>query len=299
MPTDLNPDYSEKCDSDMLVSILTPSLNQRIWLADNLASIAAQSYRAIEQIVIDGGSTDGTVALLTAGSSHRLIWESEPDRGQSHALNKALAKSSGEIIGWVNADDGYIDRRSVEWVVACFRQHPDIDVVYGHSLLIGPTNTVLQVLWTPPYARLLTHYVTPFYQPAVFIRRSVLADGFVDESLDFVMDFDLWRRLWGEHRFRRIPLFVGLERHQPYRKVYSPAYRQERAEYFARYIPERDRLAHRLARMAFAATERLTGLVMEEHVRRAIEPTLDFCWPPARRLWQTQLARNRAGLDFD
>ena len=283
----------------MLVSILTPSLNQHTWLADNLASVAAQTYPAIEQVVMDGGSTDGSVEHLAANRSHALVWESEPDRGQSHALNKALAKSAGEIIGWVNVDDGYVDRRSVECAVDCFSRHPDVDVVYGHSLLVGPDNTVLQVLWAPPYLHRLTDFVTPFYQPAVFFRRSILEAIFVDESLHYVMDFDLWRRLWATHRFRRIPLFVGLERHQPNRKVYSAAYRQERATYFERYVPERHQLSHRLVRSAFAAFERLAGVLVEEHARRSIDPTLDFFWPPARRLWRTQLARNRADLEFE
>lgn len=283
----------------MLVSILTPSLNQSAWLPDNLASVAAQTYPSIEQVVMDGGSTDGSVELLAATRSHPLVWESEPDRGQSHALNKALAKSSGEIIGWINADDGYVDRRAVERAVDCLARNPAVDVVYGHSLLVGPTNTVLQVLWAPPYLLRLTDFVTPFYQPAIFFRRSALETGFVDETLHYVMDFDLWRRLWNAHRFQRIPLYVGLERHQPGRKVYSAAYLRERAGYFASYLPDRGRLENRLVRSSYAATERLAGLVASERARRSIDPAVELTWPPARRLVRTQLALNRAELGFD
>jgi glycosyltransferase involved in cell wall biosynthesis len=283
----------------MLVSILTPSLNQRAWLLDNLASVVAQTYPAVEQIVVDGGSDDGSVELLASARSHTLRWVSEPDRGQSHALNKALTMSAGDIIGWVNADDGYADRRAVERAVACFVRHPEIDVVFGHSLLIGPANQVLQVLWAPPYLSRLTRYVTPFYQPSVFFRRPALEAGFVDESLHYVMDFDLWRRLWDSYRFRRIPLFIGLERHQPNRKVYSAAYRQERAGYFARHLPERDRMVDRLVRASYVGTERLAGIAVSERVRRTIDPTIALSWPPARRLVQTQLALNRADLGFD
>ena len=221
----------------MLVSILTPSLNQCRWLPDNLASVARQTYGDTEHVVFDGGSTDGTVELLAETQWPGVRWTSEPDRGQSHALNKALAASSGKIIGWVNADDGYVDRRSVERAVECFGKYPEVDVVYGHSLMVGPNNTVLQVLWAPPYVQRLTRYVTPFFRPGVFFRRTVIEALFVDEGLHFVMDFDLWRRLWPVATFRRIPLFVGLERHQPDRKVYSEAYRLERAEYFAEHVP--------------------------------------------------------------
>ena len=283
----------------MLVSILTPSLNQVRWLPDNLASVARQTYGDIEHVVIDGGSTDGSVELLAAQSWPGLRWTSEPDRGQSHALNKALSASSGAIIGWVNADDGYVDRRSVERAVGCFRRYPEVDVVYGHSLMVGPTNTVLQVLWAPPFSPRLTQYVTPFFQPAVFFRRTVLDALFVDEGLHFVMDFDLWRRLWPVATFRRIPLFVGLERHQPDRKVYSEAYRLERADYFAEHVPGRNRFANRFVRSSYAVAERAVGIPMAERARRSIEPAIDLRWPESRRLWRTQLVLQRETLPSD
>ncbi len=280
----------------MLVSILTPSLNQREWLADNLQSVARQSYAQIEHVVMDGGSVDGSVEVLAAHSRPGLIWVSEPDAGQSHALNKALAASAGEIVGWINADDGYIDRRAVELAVDCFKRFPDVDVVYGHSLLVGPTNTVLQVLWAPPYSHALSGYVTPFFQPAVFFRRTVLAAGFVDESLDYVMDFDLWRRLRETATFQRIPIFVGLERHQPGRKVYSAAYRTERAAYFQANLPERDQWRYRGMRMTYAAFERGSGIAASILAERAIDPAVDLRWPPLFRLWRTQLALHRNEL---
>jgi glycosyltransferase involved in cell wall biosynthesis len=283
----------------MLVSILTPSLNQRTWLADNLASVAAQTYPVIEHIVIDGGSTDGSVELLAGSESRSLVWESAPDRGQSHALNKALSKSSGHIIGWINADDGYVDRRAVQRVVQCFASNHEIDVVYGHSLTVGPENDVLQVLWAPPFISRLTEFVTPFYQPALFFRRPVLETGFVDESLHYVMDFDLWRRLWSRFRFQRISSFVGMERHQPGRKVYTAHYRRERADYFAAHLPQRDDFPNKVVRSGYVATERVMGMVSSERVRRSIDPAIELSWPPARRRVRTQFARDRAALGFE
>jgi glycosyltransferase involved in cell wall biosynthesis len=250
-------------------------------------------------VVIDGGSTDGSVDLLAKTSWPGVRWSSEPDRGQSHALNKALAVSSGEIIGWVNADDGYVDRRAVERAVECFARYPEIDVVYGHTLMVGPSNTVLQVLWAPPYLHGLSGFVTPFFQPAVFIRRALLTASFVDESLHYVMDFDLWRRLRETADFRRIPLFVGLERHQPGRKVYSAAYRAERTAYFQSQLPERDRWTARAMRISYAGLERAAGIGVSEWARRGIEPTIELYWPPSRQLWKTQLALRRDSLPFD
>jgi glycosyltransferase involved in cell wall biosynthesis len=118
--------------NEPLVSILTPSFNQARWLVDTLQSVARQTYPHIEHIVMDGGSTDGTVDLLTHAGS-RVTWKSEPDRGQSHALNKALAASTGEIIGWINSDDAYYDVDAVAAVAQCFARHPEVDVVYGHA----------------------------------------------------------------------------------------------------------------------------------------------------------------------
>lgn len=283
----------------MLVSILTPSLNQGRWLADNLASVGRQTHGAIEHVVIDGGSSDGSVELLATATWPGVRWSSEPDRGQSHALNKALAASSGEIVGWVNADDGYADRRSVERAVDCFARNPEVDVVYGHSLMVGPTNRVLQVLWAPPSVQWLTQYVTPFFQPAVFFRRDALRASFVDESLHFVMDFDLWRRLRETAMFRRIPLFVGLERHQAGRKVYSAAYRAERAAYFDAYVPERDRWGARAVRMSYAGMERAAGVVASGWARKSIEPAIELDWPTSRRLWRTQMVVQRETLPVD
>src|SRR5712671_7361166 len=90
-----------------LVSVLTPSFNQAGWLADNLRSVAAQTYPSVEHVVMDGGSSDSSIELLERHERAGLTWRSERDRGQSHALNKAFALSSGEIIGWLNSDDAY------------------------------------------------------------------------------------------------------------------------------------------------------------------------------------------------
>src|SRR5713226_6394238 len=116
--------------SSKLVSILTPSFNQARWLADNLRSVTNQTYPHIEHIIMDGGSTDSSVEILKkAGPNVR--WRSEPDRGQSHALNKAFAESRGEVIGWLNSDDAYFTPTAVAEAVQVFERCPDVNVVYG------------------------------------------------------------------------------------------------------------------------------------------------------------------------
>jgi len=201
-----------------LVSVLTPSYNQAAWLADNLRSVACQTYPNIEHIVMDGGSTDASVDILReAGDS--VTWSSEPDRGQSHAINKAFAASTGEIIGWINSDDAYFDCRVVEDVVAYFVAHPEVDLVYGHCLQITEDGHIIQVLWAPPFDPDALKVVNQLMQPSTFIRRSALSEPMLDESFHFAMDYELWLRLAARgHRFGRLNRITAIDRHQPERK---------------------------------------------------------------------------------
>lgn len=132
-----------------LVSVLTPSYNQGRYLRDCLISVERQTYDAIEHVVYDGCSTDDSLAVLHDASS-RVQWVSEPDEGQSDALNRAFESSSGEILGWLNADDGYADRPAVEWAVREFCARPDLDARFGHTLFVNESKTVLQVRAAPP-----------------------------------------------------------------------------------------------------------------------------------------------------
>lgn len=213
-----------------LVSVLTPSYNQGQYIGDCIASVANQTYPTIEHVVCDGGSIDSTLDVLRRAPSH-VKWSSEPDRGQSHALNKALATSNGEIIGWLNSDDAYADRRAVEAAVRAFKEDPHLGVVYGHGLLLGEGNRVLQFIWAPPYLDCLMNRMTPFVQPSVFFRRDVLPRPFVREDLHYVMDYDLWRRLRSVTKFGRLHAIVGLDRHQPGRKTQTLGYPVERDAY--------------------------------------------------------------------
>jgi len=201
-----------------LVSILTPSFNQARWLHDTLRSVACQTYPAIEHIVMDGGSTDGSIGVLEAAGDS-VTWRSEPDRGQSDAINKAFSASHGEIIGWINSDDAYFDCDVVADVVAQFQAHPDVDVVYGHAAQVDEEGTIIWMVWTPPFSRRVLRIVNFIGQPVAFIRRSALTEPMLDESYHFTMDYELWLRLDREgHRFRHIDRIVAVDRHQRERK---------------------------------------------------------------------------------
>ena len=202
-----------------LVSILTPSFGQARWLEDNLRSVEAQTYGPIEHIVMDGGSTDGSVGILERRSRDRLIWSSEPDDGQSHAINRAYARSSGEIIGWINSDDAYFSRDAVEQAVRIFERYPEVGVVYGHAALVNANGLLLHVIWAPAFAQTVLRAYNLICQPSVFVRRSVIRRPYlVDPAFEYCMDWELWLHLAGRTRFRRLDRIVAVDRHHLERK---------------------------------------------------------------------------------
>jgi glycosyltransferase involved in cell wall biosynthesis len=202
-----------------LVSVLTPSFNQARWLGDNLRSVAAQTYPNIEHIVMDGGSTDGSVDVLAAQPGPKVRWLSEPDKGQSDAINKAFRVSRGEFIGWLNSDDAYFASDTVERAIEVFRNNPEVGLVYGHAALVNAEGTLLHVLWTPPFARSAAPAYNFISQPTVFIRRSVIRRPFfTDPDFEFSMDRELWLYLARRTEFWRIDRILAIDRHQLLRK---------------------------------------------------------------------------------
>jgi glycosyltransferase involved in cell wall biosynthesis len=175
-------------------AVLTPSFQQAAFLERTLASVAAQGENVAEHFVADGGSTDGTLELL-ARHQHRLRWVSEPDRGQPHAVNKALAATSAPLIAWLNSDDLYYPG-ALAGAAAFLEQHPEVDVVYGRAHHIDANDAVLDEypveVWN--FERLCE---TCFLcQPAVFFRRSVVERwGGLDESVRLCADYEFWVRL--------------------------------------------------------------------------------------------------------
>jgi len=276
-----------------LVSILTPSFNQGEWLQDNVHSVACQTYPAIEHVVMDGGSSDSSVEILSsAGGAVR--WRSEPDRGQAHAINKAFAESRGEIIGWLNSDDAYFDCAVVEDVVAFFNSHPGIDVVYGHCLQVTAEGAAIQVLWAPRFDRERMLAVNLQMQPSTFIRRSALQEPMLDESFHFAMDYELWLRLAAEGReFARINRIVSIDRHQPARKsstikdVNAADLLRLQSTYGLHLSAEWEHV-----RTRFYVTQRIMGATLIPRIRGP----LAFSAPRTMKsgLWRRQLATRKS-----
>jgi glycosyltransferase involved in cell wall biosynthesis len=187
----------------MKISIVTPSFNQCAFLRRTMASILGQAGPFdLEWLVIDGGSTDGTLDLLRSISDPRVRWISEPDRGQSHAINKGLALAGGDVVAWLNSDDLYADG-ALAAVARAFEGNPDAqwiigrcDIIDEHDRPIRPRITRYKdrQLRRYGYRRLLRENFIS--QPAVFWRREFGAQvGPLDESLHWTMDYDLWLRM--------------------------------------------------------------------------------------------------------
>jgi glycosyltransferase involved in cell wall biosynthesis len=178
------------------VSLVTPSYNAEPYLRAAIDSVLGQDYPNIEFLVMDGGSTDGTVELLREYED-RLSWVSEKDAGQADAIARGFEKTTGSILGWLNADD-VLKPGAIRTVVETFLAHPEVALVYGNAdfidakgRIIGPCTVV-----EPHRLNRLLYYGDYIIQPAAFFSRQAYQSvGGLDKSLHWAMDWDLWIRL--------------------------------------------------------------------------------------------------------
>jgi glycosyltransferase involved in cell wall biosynthesis len=177
-----------------LVSIVTPSFNQGRFIHRTIESVLSQSYPNIEYLVIDGGSTDETLDILKSYGD-RVRWISEPDSGQSAAINKGMRRARGVILGYLNSDDVLLPH-AIETVVSYLQKHPVCDLVYGDAAYIDEDDRVIGSYPTASYSfdRLMDDCC--ICQPAAYWR-ATLADavGPFDEARQFAMDYDYWLRV--------------------------------------------------------------------------------------------------------
>lgn len=178
------------------ISVITASYNQGQYIEENFLSVQHQRYPFVEHIVIDGGSTDETVAVCERWDSHLTYWVSEKDRGQTHAINKGIEKATGDLILILNSDDMLLPG-AFDAVAAEFERRPDLRWLSGTSLLFGPGiyADIMPVI-TPekPVDWLLNNWCIA--HPSTYLRREVIEKhGLYDESFYFTMDYEYWLRL--------------------------------------------------------------------------------------------------------
>jgi glycosyltransferase involved in cell wall biosynthesis len=179
------------------VSVVTPSYNQGYFLERALRSVLCQDYPDLEYLVVDGLSDDDSPAVLARylGGLDELIREA--DAGQADALDKGFRRATGDVLAYINADDGYAGPGVVSRAVAYFERHPGVDVVFGQRLVIDEDGYLLNRWPRVPFDAAALRQVDFIPQECCFWRRSAYerAGGYVDRRLDFAVDYDLWLRL--------------------------------------------------------------------------------------------------------
>lgn len=177
-----------------LVSIITPSFNHAHFIRSTIESIISQNYPNLELIVIDGGSTDETVSILREYQD-KLTWISEPDNGQTDAINKGMRLAKGDIIAYLNSDDTY-EPGSLGKVVETFSQNPDVDLIYGDFNYVDVDGKLVSHRYSIDFDYGIFRYDHCFIcQPSSFWRRSVNETiGLFKEDLFYYMDYDFYLR---------------------------------------------------------------------------------------------------------
>ena len=179
------------------ISIITPCLNDAAHLCETLRSIHDQQYTNLEHIVVDGGSTDGSVDLIRCHSDKLAWWCSEPDDGHADALWKGLSRATGDIVTWVCSNDLLLPG-ALQRVSDFFQANPDSMWAVGHGLVLDEQSKVIERVWAVPFTfrSILYWELWGTCQPATFIRRSALEKvGGIDRSLNLCVDTDLFIRL--------------------------------------------------------------------------------------------------------
>lgn len=203
------------------ISIVTPVFNQAEFVERTVSSILDQGYPALQYIVMDGGSTDGTAEKLYALRDRLDHLHSGPDNGQAAAINAGMRHADGEILAWINGDDLVLPG-ALEYVSGYFRTHPEIDVIYGHRVIVDEDGQDIGRWVLPRHCDAVLDWVDFVPQETLYWRRSIWEriGGRLDESFQFAMDWDFLVRLRdGGARFARVPRYLGAFRYHSKQKT--------------------------------------------------------------------------------
>lgn len=202
-----------------LISVVIPSFNQARYLERTLKSVIDQEYPRLELMVFDAGSTDGSREIIERYAGNFSYWQSQPDGGQTAAINQGWKRSLGEVVAWLNSDDAYLPG-TLAFVGTWFRDHPETGLLYGRCQVVDGDGRERGIVGSE-YRRstmLLSHQPIP--QPATFVRRGVLeAVGYLEETLDYVMDYEYFLRVAATHRPQFVPRTLALATTHPAAKT--------------------------------------------------------------------------------
>ena len=218
--------------SETHISLVTCSFGQARFLDATLRSVLDQNYRNLEYIVIDGGSTDGSIDIIRRHEGRLAYWVSENDAGQTDALAKGFAKSTGEVMGWLCSDDLSIPG-ALHRIGRFFEDHPEVDAVYGDALWIDADGVCLRAKKEMAFDRFSLMFDHNYIaQPSMFWRRGLYERvGGLDRNFNLAMDSDLWEKFSRVARIHHVPEYWSCMRYYPEQKTQAlrPAARREDA----------------------------------------------------------------------
>lgn len=186
----------------MKVTIITATFNSEKFLEDSIQSVISQNYKNIEHIIIDGGSTDGTLSIIQKYRKHIAAFVSEPDRGMYDAINKGMKLATGDIIGTLNSDDFLADNTVISDIVNSFKQY-NTDVIYGDLVYVLPENAskIIRVWKGLPYKRKRYKYGWMPAHPTFYFKRNLLDKyGYYENHYYTAADYEFMARYLYKNR---------------------------------------------------------------------------------------------------
>ncbi len=249
-----------------LVSVVTPSYKQAAFLEQTLRSVLEQDYPALEYMVADGGSEDGSVEIIKRYAGRLAWWVSEKDHGQAEAINKGFTRASGKYIAWVNSDD-YLLPGAIQAAVAALEANPGLSMVYGDVQVVDKDGRILNNLHYSNWGldELMTFHIIG--QPSVFMRREMVEKaGYLDLSYHFMLDHQLWLRMGLLGGMQYLPrLMAGAHYHEDCKNLQQAAEFGKEAYRIADWLKNAPEYHERMALLApyvLAGAERINAFYL-------------------------------------
>tara|TARA_R110002072_G_scaffold150953_1_gene299708 strand:- start:52435 stop:53277 length:843 start_codon:yes stop_codon:yes gene_type:complete len=245
------------------VSIVMPSFNQAQFLEEAICSILDQRDQLHEFIVLDGGSTDGSVEIIEQYASQIDHWQSKPDGGQSNAIIDGFSRVTGDVINWINSDDAILPG-ALYAIREQFAADPELGLVEGNTVIVDADSAIIRCdRRAGPSRWWVKHGYLRSHQPSTFFRRELYElSGGIDKDLHCTMDTDLWYRMIPMTKCVRMKRYIGVHRvHEDAKgESWDETYRTERLLLDERYPKLRKRpVLHQIGRLAYYATQATNG----------------------------------------